>query len=222
MRNKRKRFDECEDIKEELSEIRKQMSQMMSMLTNLSLSQQEFNNKMNNDVSDIKEQMANIKTNIQNLTIEQNTIKSDILNIKSNNNITNKNVEALQSEACEQHRTRNGEEGERIEDGVQMHGEYQHVPGSGAPVRRTGAGNILDGRPLGATEPELCGYLFAVAREKESHNIEYLQNSSLVNNIKPGMVKKVNESKMAFKCMENINAFLEAARQLGLPAQETF
>ncbi|CAG4948246.1 unnamed protein product [Parnassius apollo] len=98
MRNKRKRFDECEDIKEELSEIRKQMSQMMSMLTNLSISQQEFNNKMNNDVSDIKEQMTNIKTNIQNLTIEQNTIKSDILNIKSNNNITNKNVEALQSE----------------------------------------------------------------------------------------------------------------------------
>ncbi|CAG4961186.1 unnamed protein product [Parnassius apollo] len=68
--------------------------------------------------------------------------------------------------ACEQHQTRNGEEGERIEDGVQMHGEHQRVPGSGAPARRTGAGNIPDGRPLGATEPELCGYLFAVAREK--------------------------------------------------------
>lgn len=44
----------------------------------------------------------------------------------------------------------------------------------------------------------------------------------LANNIQPNMVKKVNESKMAFKCMENINAFLEAARQLGVPAQETF
>lgn len=44
----------------------------------------------------------------------------------------------------------------------------------------------------------------------------------LVNNIQPNMVKKVNVSKMAFKCMENINAFLEAARQLGVPAQETF
>lgn len=44
----------------------------------------------------------------------------------------------------------------------------------------------------------------------------------LVNNIQPNMVKKINESKMAFKCMENINAFLEAAKTLGVPAQETF
>ncbi|CAG9584817.1 unnamed protein product [Danaus chrysippus] len=44
----------------------------------------------------------------------------------------------------------------------------------------------------------------------------------LANNLQPGTVKKVNESKMAFKCMENINAFLEAAKQFGVPAQETF
>ena len=44
----------------------------------------------------------------------------------------------------------------------------------------------------------------------------------LVNNIKPGIVKKINQSSMAFKCMENINAFLEAAKDLGVPAQETF
>ncbi|KOB73829.1 Transgelin, partial [Operophtera brumata] len=44
----------------------------------------------------------------------------------------------------------------------------------------------------------------------------------LVNDIQPNTVKKVNTSKMAFKCMENINAFLEAAKNLGVPAQETF
>lgn len=44
----------------------------------------------------------------------------------------------------------------------------------------------------------------------------------LVNAIKPGSVKKVNESQMAFKCMENITAFLEVAKGLGVPTQETF
>lgn len=69
----------------------------------------------------------------------------------------------------------------------------------------------------------------------------------LINCIKPGSIKKVNESKMAFKCMENItgnifclqskkflasqknwnffffdSAFLDHAKQLGVPPQETF
>ncbi|CAG9761486.1 unnamed protein product [Ceutorhynchus assimilis] len=44
----------------------------------------------------------------------------------------------------------------------------------------------------------------------------------LANSIQPGTVKKINTSSMAFKCMENINAFLEAARNFGVPAQETF
>lgn len=40
--------------------------------------------------------------------------------------------------------------------------------------------------------------------------------------MKPGSVKKINQGAMAFKCMENINAFLEVAREMGVPAQETF
>lgn len=51
-------------------------------------------------------------------------------------------------------------------------------------------------------------------------NLKFI--SRLVNSIQPGIVKKVNNSTMAFKCMENINAFLEAAKTLGVPAQETF
>ncbi|CAG2054011.1 unnamed protein product [Timema podura] len=44
----------------------------------------------------------------------------------------------------------------------------------------------------------------------------------LVNLIQPNSVKKINESKMAFKCMENINQFLDVAKNLGVPPQETF
>ena len=44
----------------------------------------------------------------------------------------------------------------------------------------------------------------------------------LVNAIKPNSVTRINDSKMAFKCMENINAFLMAAKDMGVPAQETF
>jgi len=44
----------------------------------------------------------------------------------------------------------------------------------------------------------------------------------LVNNMKAGSVKKINSSTMAFKCMENINNFLTAATDLGVPSQEQF
>jgi transgelin len=44
----------------------------------------------------------------------------------------------------------------------------------------------------------------------------------LANALQPGTIKKVNESKMAFKCMENISAFLEASKAFGVPVQETF
>lgn len=44
----------------------------------------------------------------------------------------------------------------------------------------------------------------------------------LVNTLEPGRIKKVNETKMAFKCMENISAFLEAVKSFGVPVQETF
>lgn len=44
----------------------------------------------------------------------------------------------------------------------------------------------------------------------------------LANALQAGSVKKVNESKMAFKCMENISAFLECAKAFGVPVQETF
>lgn len=44
----------------------------------------------------------------------------------------------------------------------------------------------------------------------------------LINNIKPGAVKKVNNSKMAFKMMENIGNFLDACHSIGMNKGDLF
>jgi len=44
----------------------------------------------------------------------------------------------------------------------------------------------------------------------------------LVNCLKSGSVTKVNQSQMAFKCMENISSFLAVASELGVPPHESF
>jgi len=44
----------------------------------------------------------------------------------------------------------------------------------------------------------------------------------LANALQPGSITKIQESQMAFKCMENISKFLEIAVKLGVPTVETF
>lgn len=44
----------------------------------------------------------------------------------------------------------------------------------------------------------------------------------LANVLKPGSVDKINTGNLAFKQMENINKFLEAARALGVRAADLF
>lgn len=43
-----------------------------------------------------------------------------------------------------------------------------------------------------------------------------------INVLKPGSVPKINSSKMAFKMMENIGSFLDAAGAYGLPKTDSF
>lgn len=44
----------------------------------------------------------------------------------------------------------------------------------------------------------------------------------LMNAIKPGSIKKINESKIAFKQMENISNFLKASQEIGILPSDLF
>lgn len=44
----------------------------------------------------------------------------------------------------------------------------------------------------------------------------------VMNGLQPGAIKKINNSKMAFKMMENIGNFLDAAGTYGLPKADSF
>ncbi|KAF2354364.1 Calponin domain [Trinorchestia longiramus] len=44
----------------------------------------------------------------------------------------------------------------------------------------------------------------------------------LINTLKPGSVKKIQTSSMAFKCMENINGFVTGAKACGVSDTEVF
>lgn len=97
-RSKRKLTDDNETVASELSEMRKQMTTMMGMLTTLNANQQEFIKKMNGDITDIKEQITEIKSVTDSLTVDQKIIKLDVANILNKNTIVEKRIKSLEND----------------------------------------------------------------------------------------------------------------------------
>merc|ERR1740116_186491 len=79
-----------------------------------------------------------------------------------------------------------------------------------------------------AEAAEVCRWIEEVTGEKQGEQsmAEWLKSGvvlcSLANNIQPGSVKKVNESSMPFKQMENISFFLGMARDIGMNESSMF
>ena len=97
-RNKRKFIDDNSQIKEEISELRKQTAQIMGILTTLRDSQTAFIEKITNDISDIKNEINDIKKSTNYLKTEQSSMKSDIANMLNKNNATDNKIKNLESE----------------------------------------------------------------------------------------------------------------------------
>jgi hypothetical protein len=109
------------------------------------------------------------------------------------------------------------------EDGVR---EYVGTRGGGygldADLARKQAANYDHG-----AEAQARGWIEALTGEKIVGSFaEGLKNGvalcKAVNAIKPGTIKKVNDSAMPFKQMENVSAFLKACRVLGVPEHSLF
>lgn len=96
--SKRKTSDDNACIRQEIAELRTQTSQIMSILTSLRDNQQEFIEKINQDVNDIKKQISDIKVTTDNLTTELNNMKSHISDIVGKNLAAESRMNSLESE----------------------------------------------------------------------------------------------------------------------------
>lgn len=97
-RNKQKTTDDRETIKNELSEIRKQMSEMMAILTSTRNDQTDSINKLCQDVTSIKNEVSNISHTIETIIMENNSLKCKLASMTTITENTKKKVELLEAD----------------------------------------------------------------------------------------------------------------------------
>lgn len=98
IRNKRKHDDDTSIIKSELSDLKKQMADMMALLTATSNLQKENIDRLCHDVATIKDDVHGFSKTIEHIIKEQETLKSDMANLKITNNNFTERFEALHCE----------------------------------------------------------------------------------------------------------------------------
>lgn len=97
-RKQPKENENIELIKEEVSELKNQMSQIMSMLTSFGNNQKELMDKISTDMAALNEQVSNIKSTIQNVVKEHIEIKSDMAILRDKCVVTESKLVTVESE----------------------------------------------------------------------------------------------------------------------------
>lgn len=110
-RNRRKGREDNDPIKSELSEMRKQMGEIMSYLKRINESHTEKIDKISEDISIIRNQINSVSNITDSLTTEHEKLKREIDDvIKTNTSISNK-IESLETKF-----NTNGKEGVTYEE----------------------------------------------------------------------------------------------------------
>lgn len=98
LRCKRKEPDDNAWIRTELSDLKKQMAEMMALIKSSSSSQEENISKLSKDVTAIKNQMHDTGNTIKNIILEHNSMKTTMNNLQTMSESIEKKIDLLESD----------------------------------------------------------------------------------------------------------------------------
>lgn len=96
-RNKPKCREQDDHVCDDLTEMRQQMSVIMTTLTTINNNQKDFIDRITDDITEIKTQVNNIKSTIESITTEQNIVRTEITCIKNKNISLENKIESLEA-----------------------------------------------------------------------------------------------------------------------------
>ncbi|KAL0880344.1 hypothetical protein ABMA27_002789 [Loxostege sticticalis] len=97
-RNKRKEPDDDAWIRDEFSDIKKQISELMAALQFSTSSQAKNISKLSEDITTIKNHVNNIGSTIENIILDQNNIKTKLNNLDTTTVNIEKKIKLLESD----------------------------------------------------------------------------------------------------------------------------
>ncbi|CAH2088761.1 unnamed protein product [Euphydryas editha] len=100
-RNKRKLHSENDRIMDELSDLKKQMADMIALISSTSSAQTENIDKLCRDVTAIRNEVNSVSNTMASMTIEQDKLRTDIHHLVTSTQDTKKRVTLLESDVNE-------------------------------------------------------------------------------------------------------------------------